>query len=200
LKENKRKRNRKILWIVLIVEVVCVIGLVIVLLVNGDSEEPVQLDNLRDLASEAVQAVEGSPNIPGYTPHQILAQVEGQGFDCGVPRVDEKDRVIWKCEKAEGDVIYQLLVLGRDEDSVDLIDANFNQSGEISDDAAIAFLCDIATLPFGGEMQEESCQWIAETLPTINEAGDLRPETFDEVHHLLYGLPEARSLELGSLP
>lgn len=200
MKENKGKRNRKILWIVLVVEVICVIGLVIVLLVNGDSEEPVQLDSLRDLASEAVQAVEGSPNIPGYTPHQILAQAEGQGFDCGVPRVDDKDRVIWKCEKTEGDVLLQLLVLGRDEDSVDLIDANFNQNGEVSDEAAVQFLCDIATLPFDGEEQVESCQWIGETLPTIKEAGDLRPAAFNGVHHLLYGVPEARSLELGSLP
>ena len=43
--------------------------------------------------------------------------------------------------------------------------------GDVSDEAAIQFLCDIATLPFGGEAQEESCQWIGETLPTINEAG-----------------------------
>ncbi len=57
----------------------------------------------------------------------MLAQVEEEGFDCAIPRVDDKDRVIWKCEKTEGDVLYQVLVLGRDEDSVDMIDANFNQ-------------------------------------------------------------------------
>jgi hypothetical protein len=144
--------------------------------------------------------VEGSPNIPNVTPLQILAEVEAQGFNCGLPRVDDKERVIWKCEKTEGDVLYQVLVLGRDKDSVDLIDANFNQNGEVSDEAAIQFLCEIATLPFGGEAQPESCQWIGDTLPTISDAGDLRPAKINGIHHLLYGVPEARSLELGNLP
>jgi hypothetical protein len=198
--EKSGKRNRKILWIVLVIEVICLAGLVIVFLVNNDEEEPVKVDSLIDMASEAIQAVEGSPNIPGFTPHQVLAQVEEEGFDCAIPRVDDKDRVIWKCEKTEGDVLYQVLVLGRDEDSVDMIDANFNQSGEVSDEAAVEFLCDIATLPFGGEGQAESCQWIGETLPTISEVGDLRPAKFNGIDHLLYGVPEARSLELGSLP
>lgn len=195
-----RKRNRKILWIILFIEALCIAGLVIVFLVNGDAEEPIKVDSLRDLASEAVQVVEGGPNIPGLTPYQVLAQVEAKGFDCAMPRVDEKERVIWKCEKTEGDIVYQVLVLGRDEDSVDLIDANINQSGKLSDESALQFLCDIATLPFGGEAQPESCQWIGETLPTISAAGDLRPAKFNGIHHLLYGVPEARSLELGSLP
>ena len=198
--EKTGKRSRKLLWIILVVEVICIVGLVAVFLLNGDEEEPVNIDSLRDLASEAVQAVEDSPNIPGFTPHQVLGQVEAKGFDCGIPRVDEKERVIWKCEKTEGDVLYQVLVLGRDEDSVDLIDANFNQSGEVSDEAAIQFLCDIATLPFGGEPQADSCQWIGETLPGISEVGDLRPAKFNGIDYLLYGVPEARSLELGSLP
>lgn len=198
--ETNRKRNRKILWIILAVEALCIAGLVIVFLVNADAEEPIKVDSLRDLASEAVQAVEGGANIPGITPHQVLAQVESKGFDCGIPRVDDQDRVIWKCEKTEGDVLYQLLVLGQDEDSVDLIDANVNQNGTVSDETAVQFLCEIATLPFGGEDQAESCQWIGETLPTISEVGDLRPAKFNGVHHLLYGAPEARSLELGSLP
>jgi len=198
--EKTGKRNRKLLWIILVVEVICIVGLVAVFLLNGNEEEPVNVDSLRDLASEAMQVVEGGANIPGITPYQVLAQVEVKGFDCGIPRVDEKERVIWKCEKTEGDVLYQVLVLGRDEDSVDLIDANFNQSGAVSDETAIQFLCEIATLPFGGEDQVESCQWIGETLPTINEVGDLRPAKFNGIHHLLYGAPEARSLELGSLP
>jgi len=193
-------RNRKILWIILAVEALCVIGLAAVFLLNGDEEEPVRVDNLRDLAAEAVQAVEGSPNIPGFTPYQVLAQIEMEGFDCGIPRVDEKKRVIWKCEKTEGDVLYQVLVLGRHENRVDLIDANINQNGEVSDETAVQFLCEIATLPFGGEAQPESCQWIGETLPTISAVGDLRPAKFNGIDHLLYGIPEARSLELGSLP
>lgn len=199
-KTKKKKRNRKIIWIILVIEAICVLGLAAVILLNGDSEEPIQVDSLGEWVSDAVRVVDGSANIPNVTPLQILSAVEAKGFDCGLPRVDDNDRVIWKCEKTEGDVLLQVLVLGRNEDSVDLIDANFNQDGEVSDDAAVQFLCEIATLPFGGELQEESCQWITETLPTISEAGDLRPENFNGIHHLLYGLPEARSLELGSLP
>ncbi len=55
--EKSGKRNRKILWIVLVIEVICLAGLVIVFLVNNDEEEPVKVDSLIDMASEAIQAV-----------------------------------------------------------------------------------------------------------------------------------------------
>lgn len=198
--EIKRKRNRKLLLIVLLVEVICIAGLATLLLVNGDAEEPGNAFSLRSWAAEAARAVESGANIPGLNPDQVLAQVEGEGFTCAAPRVDEKQRVIWKCEKTEGDVVYQVLVLSRSESSVDLIDANINQNGSVSDEEAIQYLCFIGTLPFDGKQQAESCQWIEETLPAITEVGDLRPAQFSGVTHLLYGAAEARSLELGSLP
>jgi hypothetical protein len=200
LTEVKPKRNRRWLTIILLFELVCIAGLAAILLLDPSGGFRNILP-IRNMVTEAVRAVESGANIPGLHPEQVISTIEAEGFACSAPRVDDKQRVIWKCTKTEAGVGYELLILSRDENSIDLIDANINQDERTaSDEKAAAYLCYIGTLPFDGQEQVESCQWISVTLPSITEAGDLRPANFNGLPHLLYGIASARSLELGSLP
>ena len=193
------KPKRKLLWWILVIEFVCIAGLAALLL--GDRSGSLRdAFALQQIADEAGGTAQAGARIPGLHPADVVALLEAEEFSCTDPRVDEKQRIIWKCEKSENKVEYKVLILSRSVDGVDLIDANINQSGKISNELAIQYLCFVGTLPFGGVEQAESCQWITQTLPKITKVGDLRAARFQEVPHLLYGVREARSLELGSLP
>lgn len=196
----KPASKHKWLTIVLLFELVCIAGLAAILLLDPSGGFR-NLLPIGSMVTEAVRVAESGETIPGLTPKELISILEAEGFTCPKPRVDEKQRIIWKCEKNEAGIGYELLILSKDENSINLIDANINQEARTaSDEKAAAYLCYIGTLPFGGQEQQESCQWILETLPSITEMGDLRPAQFNGIPHLLYGISQARSLELGSLP
>lgn len=137
--------------------------------------------------------------LPGISPDDIETKLKDEGMSCQSLGEDDEGRYHLKCSKSTKKLIIETLVLGRNDESVDLIDININQSEQPSDDEAALYLCEISSLVLDDSGTDSSCNWIKQTLPEIRDANDVHKNSFSGVRHILYGAPEARSLEIGRL-
>lgn len=195
----RKQLSRKILITIIGIEFLCFVLIAVTFFYF------LPLDSLgKDLSNnhltEETLYLEKPAHIPGLKPSDVITILEEQEFVCKGYGFNEAGKYSWMCQKEIPDLVFQVLILSRTEKTVDFIDANVNQFGIPSDETASKFLCFIATLPYGEEEQKEACGWINETLPDIVEVNEIRLETFKGLPHLLYGISDARSLELGRLP
>lgn len=93
----------------------------------------------------------------------------------------------------------QVDVYGRSLTSVDLIEATILQFDTPDDSLSAEFLGFVSTMPYDGADPEAARAWVTNTLPTLQGAGDVRTATFGGVEYQLYGIPTARTLEIGTL-
>ena len=143
-----------------------------------------------------------SPAVPGVNPRQLVKTLEDQEqFTCTDIEINEQSIYEWRCKRQSPGVLFEINVFSRTKTELDLIDANVNQKENPSDEKAISLLNFVATLPqANSQAHDEATNWITETLPQITKVGDIRTENFGGIQYRLYGIADARSLELGSLP
>lgn len=143
--------------------------------------------------------VESRP-IPGLTRESTNHFLQSHGYDCTLPQMGELGLYHWVCWQENNEDLLEIYFFSRSTDSIDFIDANINQPEYPSDQKAVDFLTFVGTLPENDSADEQIRSWIAQTLPDIERARDLREKDLGGVHYRLYGLADARSLEIGILP
>lgn len=136
--------------------------------------------------------------VPGLWPRDVTGNMEDRGFACTDVREGEL-YYVWSCTRSLEAVMLQVDVYGRSLTSVDLIEATILQFNTPDDSLSAEFLGFVSTMPYDGADPEAARAWVTNTLPTLQGAGDVRTATFGGVEYQLYGIPTARTLEIGTL-
>lgn len=137
--------------------------------------------------------------IPGLNREEVNLHLSKQGYECTEPETGDDSLQHWVCWKKEDNVLFEIYFFSSDQDGIDFIDANINQPINPSDQIAIEFLIFVGSLP-DHDAEALVIDWISVTLPSINQARDIREKKFSGITYRLYGISEARSLEVGTLP
>lgn len=170
---------------------------------------PTQEEEAEQSLGEEVFPTETEPtrvaSIPGSNPADIILSLEDRGFTCGSVEVWEGnedfpgDLYYRECRSSSSGYDLIVEILGYELLEVDSVQATALDYTEPFGDLAIDFLGFMATIPYDGAEQEAARAWVEETLPTIVENGDVRIMSFGGVAYSLYGIPTARTLEIGAI-
>lgn len=136
--------------------------------------------------------------IPGLHPHDVTVNLEQRGFTCS--SADQGALYFtWTCNWQEGQADATVLIYGRTLQTVDLVDSTVMQSGSPTEDIPLQILGFIATLPFDNADPANARAWVENEFPKLRGIGDAHETQFGGVKFRLYGIPTARTLELGDL-
>lgn len=137
--------------------------------------------------------------LPGLQPAEVRLNLEDRQFTCDlVYSPDDTDPYFkWECIQENIDNYIIVEIWSRSLTTVDLIQVGIMQFGEPDNSFAIDFLGFMATMPYDEAEPDQARNWVAETLPTITESGDVRETTFGNVKFQLFGIPTARFLDIG---
>ena len=148
---------------------------------------------------EPVTNLENSA-IPGISQDILRDDLISSGFSCSDPELSENGLYRWACWKNMGSTYLEIFIFSRSLENIDFMDMNITQSESPSDQVCLDFFQQIVDLIDTSQHSMAVKSWMEKTLPDINEIRELKEADFGNIHYRLYGLPEARSLEIGILP
>lgn len=199
----QHSKKKPVLFTILAIEAACILvfaGLILLFRPEEIGAGKLKTLELPSFSLPNVRPASASGYIPGITPAELKQALNAQDFDCGGAGTTEKGYFLSKCTRTEGSVGYEVYILGRTEQTVDLIDANINQPDAAETPAAAQFLCSVSGLPYGENPREDVCEWIEASLPKLETEGQSEHQTFGKIPYMLYGTAQASSLEIGRLP
>lgn len=136
--------------------------------------------------------------VPGLWPADVTENMKARGFECSGVQ-DGQDYLVWSCTRNSEVAMLRVDIYGRTLTSIDMIEAASLQFGVPDDALSTEFLGFVSTMQYDGANPDAARAWVRETLPTLQGAGDVRSATFGGVDYRLYGIPTARTLEIGTL-
>ncbi|MBI9046926.1 MAG: hypothetical protein JEZ06_20740 [Anaerolineaceae bacterium] len=138
--------------------------------------------------------------ILGVMVHEFESILINSGFTCGEFEIFKDSYLNKKCVLDEVNQKTEVNILSSDEIFIHLIDTNFTQENNPSNQQARMMLGFIASIPYTGSEPEKARSWVQITLDQMGEKSDgIQQNTFGNVLFRLYGSPSDRSLEIGIL-
>ncbi|NPV85967.1 MAG: hypothetical protein HPY45_08170 [Anaerolineae bacterium] len=139
--------------------------------------------------------------IPGITTQDIINALSQNNVPCNTYETFNEDFLRLTCEQKTSSARFLISIFTTDKISVHLIDANYTQFQNPSDQQAVLHLGELARLPYKNGEAEQAYTWVAKTMPKLSgEPDDIKTTTINGVKLKLYGRPEDRSLEIGEIP
>jgi hypothetical protein len=163
------------------------------------TEEPIPSPTLAPTGTRPPTATTQPAGLPGLMPADVTVNLEQRGLTCSSAEATFDGGFVWSCSREAYDVLLYVDVYSSSLVTVDMIDASVIFYSSADDDLASQFLGFIATMPYDGAQPLDAREWVETTLPTIRVAGDVREITIGGVDFILFGMPTARSLEMGML-
>ena len=137
--------------------------------------------------------------LPGLAPADVTVNLEDRGHTCSSAEATYDGGFVWSCTRETIDMLLYVDIYSRSLVTVDMLDASVIFFGSPDDELASQFLGFLATMPYDGSQPLDAREWVETTLPTIRTAGDVRETTICGVAFQLFGIPTARSLQMGDL-
>lgn len=139
--------------------------------------------------------------LPGMTTQNIVNALSQNNIPCYTYETFNEDFLRLTCEQKTATTRFFISIFTTDKISVHLIDANYTQFENPSDQQAVLHLGELARLPYKDEAAEQAYTWVAKTMPKLSgEPDDIKTTTINGIKLKLYGKPEDRSLEIGEIP
>lgn len=136
--------------------------------------------------------------IPGLLAADVTVNLKNRGFTC-TDATKLKSFWTWTCKHETSAAAYDVVMYARDVNSIDYVDANALQFTSPDDQFAIDFLGYIASIPYDNANPAKAQEWVKTTIPTLKGVGDVHETTISGVRFRLFGIPTARTLEIGEL-
>ena len=152
------------------------------------------------LAVAQTATAESKGLIPGLMAADIKVNLQNRDFTCTTA---EKGELYYSWACTNETVYYYLRVdyYGRTLGTIDYINVSALQfTSEPMDELVAPFLGFMATMPYDGAEPDAARTWVEQTLPTLKGKGDVREKTFGGVSYRFFGIPTARTLQIGNLP
>lgn len=139
--------------------------------------------------------------IPGLAVDDTLAYLANNNMACMEQEARYKGIYYhFACEQVTPDYSMTVHVFSSDRENINLIDTNFTQSNEPSDEQTINFLEIITRLPIEGIQTDELEDWVKASLKELEQNSENIKETsMNQVHVRVYGPSNDRSLEIGRI-
>jgi hypothetical protein len=193
--------NKRLKMVLITASGVVVLGIIVALVYffsflsssRQNAEIPLKITPLSPLTSSTI--------IPGLTTENVISFLVNNNLVCNQKQETYK-KIYYRisCEQVTPDYALTVHIFSSNQKDVNLIDANFTQRNNPSDDQAINFLEIITQLPMDGVQTDQIKDWINTSMPDLDKQPDLIKET--TINHLfirIYGKPNDRSLEIGKI-
>ena len=201
---DKNKKNFIILFVFIVFGLVCIFYLSVRLLLFNKGYSLSDLffpsRNISEIINEESAENLSSDFIPGITQENLRTELTGSGFECSNPELSEKNLYRWVCWKETGTIYQEIYIFSRSLEKIDFLDMNITQSESPSDEISLEYFFQIVDWVDTTRHKLAVQSWIKQTLPDIDEIRELEEADFGGIHYRLYGLGNARSLEIGRLP
>jgi hypothetical protein len=160
---------------------------------HQNAEIPLKITPISSLTSSTI--------IPGLTTENVTSFLVNNNLVCNQKQETYK-KIYFRtsCEQVTPDYALTVHIFSSNQKNVNLIDANFTQHNNPSDEQAINFLELITQLPIEGVQTEQIKVWINTALPNLDEqSGFIKETTINQLFIRIYGKPNDRSLEIGKI-
>ncbi|MEI7990051.1 MAG: hypothetical protein WCI88_13525 [Chloroflexota bacterium] len=139
-------------------------------------------------------------SLPGLSPSEVVSLIEGYGFDCTLPELNNK-RTTQYCDLTTDEYQFTVSIWGKTAESVDLIEAVAFYYGELEDysDLTAVIFGNIGGLSYQNSVTQKAKTWVQETIPSVQNSGDEAINIFGGVHYYIYAMPSIQVLEIGKL-
>jgi hypothetical protein len=158
--------------------------------------QPVQVNTSTTAQSEGA----GRAGLPGLSSTLVAAQVQGYGFNCAQPELNNTNTA-QRCDLTTDEYQLTVTIWGRTAESVDMIEAAAFYYGDAYDytDLTAVIFGNIAALPYEASVPEQASAWVQQTIPAVQNTGDEAINHFGGVRYYIYALPSIQVLEIGEL-